>query len=430
MKKFLLLIFAALFLPSCYFWNSSLDNVIRAYYFGETIGHNVEGIYTYDFDLAVGGEIMVFTHKYADYSKNDDLNSLMNFFSENNVENTYGRQSSYFSRFCHGSAMTSGGDFIFLRDDSYLLQGDAGVVYGSDQLYIDVNADAAMGDYAYDLDGTTLEVINLKTWADEVKEAQSAGTLSDYLEANSSNPAPAAEIEISELSSYTERMQLSGDLLGIYSYNSTTETANVVLIDISDPAVPNYSVCSAPYFEYNIYDFQLTGNRLYLYGEIASADFDNYEYKFLIYDVSDYQNVPDPSDITFSQVTNQDIVWDLNMMCSDNWVYAFSPNPGVLHAWNTADLSAPIYSKIDMVAGLHYNASLSNDTERRFAVDDNRIYIPSETMVEIIVNNNGVLSLQNYAYVGVPLKAVYKFSDDPYIYAIGYSSINIVSVKE
>ena len=154
----------------------------------------------------------------------------------------------------------------------------------------------------------------------------------------------------------------------------------------------------------------------------------------------EYWDISSPADpvkhIPVFQNIEVNSVTAMSLEFSESNIFALDGEQRVFHSWDISDPAIPVHTQIELNSGYHY-VSLSDDfrdSERHFSIESvsgsRCIYLPSGNDIEIFQASDGVLSALDYIYVGVPLKGVYKFSGDPYLYALGYKTINVVSIGE
>jgi hypothetical protein len=441
MKKIIFILLFIAILSSCYFWNASLDNVVRNIYLNKGLSIEMDA----DFDLFKKDDILIYGASYLGYE--DSAGEYVNT----------GQYSFYFytpadgmlTDWQSGHAPTAlytmpGGDTVYLvkESDPLIANGwKASDYIGEFVIYADVAA--AKGDYGYYLNSAgDLKVYDLQAWVSDVKAFSEAG--GDLIDVPAPAPLSLPALEgIVAVNSYLsdDGMQISGNLLAFHSYDvggykftffNITDPSSPVLI--TSPMTGDFGVAEAGA---NI-NFTLTGDRLYAYqnNEFGEKDTDTLQ----IWDVSELissSNIAKYEDVELPGVKITDLQ-EMTIKISGNLIYALylhnssrDTEPNTFKVWDTTNLSNITAADFILNSGFHYSdvSFYAIDYKHSFTVEGDKIYVPSGNNIEILEYSDGTLTALEYAYVGVPLKGVYKFTGDPYLYALGYNSISVVSVK-
>ena len=435
MKKWILMITVLAGLSSCYFWNVSLDNVIRTYYLPETM-------------LVETSNHAASLNKSGDYLAVNQYIADGGLFYPTRLDIAYARLNDYsFWELTGGSStdtfivkthQSSSGDLAMIGNNSWEVWS-----FGDDPAPLFMaGGKTAKGDYSYSTGSSGIAVYDLQGWIDGAKAAVAAGTEDDYSSLTVSPVLTVAVPYASEIGGLLP--QAAGDLLAVY--HSGDNFTGFTLADISDPSTPAalHQEPAQDFGDSNFYGFALTGEgdsaRLYLYGQIVS-DSGDFSYLFQVWDLSDYQN-PVINDISFDDDAVDD-AFGLNyhldgarilidygcLQFAGDTIYALGGDQmEKFLVINVSDPSSPQMASTGLSSGPHWPAGFTaKDYQRTFALEGDRIYVPSRTAVEVLEYNGSSLSIVDYYYVGVPVKGVFLFPGDEYIYALGYGSVSVVA---
>lgn len=434
MKKWMLMITVLAGLSSCYFWNVSLDNVIRTYYLPETM-------------LVETSDHAASLNKSGDYLAVNQYIAHGGLFYPTRLDIAYARLNDYSFWQVTGDSSTdtfivkthqsSSGDLAMIGYDWSVWSFD-----GADPAFM-AGGETAKGDYSYSTGSSGIAVYDLQGWIDGAKAAVAAGTEDDYSRLTVSPVSTVAVPYASEIGGGL-LPQAAGDLLAVY--HSGDNFTGFTLADISDPSTPAalHQEPAQDFGNSNHYGFSLTGEgdsaRLYLYGEVI-PDSGDPSYLFQVWDLSDYQN-PVINDISFDDDAIDD-AFGLNyhiegarilihygcLQFAGDTIYALGGEQlEKFLVINVSDPLSPQMASTALSSGLHWPAGFSaKDYQRTFALEGSRIYVPSRTAVEVLEYNGSSLSTVDYYYVGVPVKGVFLFPEDDYIYALGYGSVSVVA---
>ena len=426
MKKTAIILAAAvsLILSSCYLWNASMDNVVRTYNLQYGINYGYE-YHQASFRLLKTGDSLIFT-KTNDYDFNDA--AYVNFAGDYSTnctevfrETTDSEPGSSFS--VEYSLTDTGLDGAFYMDDgTALYQTDSTTDIVQRQtdnwgiVYYTTTLGAVKGDYGYKLNYTdqTLDVYNIGSWIETA-----VGTTSLETEGEDSSIALTGITYIS-----SHEMMISGDLLVLRVDSLTDDFHGIIFYDISSPAAPSELARKEPEdisdYSYSTY-YHLEGTELYIYGRNSDSGF------FYIWDVADPTDIPAATDISAGMAD-----------FSDGTSYPHLISGKIAINYNIYEPCLNVYDFSDpdniVTATEDPSQTWAPDMNRNYPWDsmsfeDDRIYIAAGNNVEVWQYSSGSLDRLAVGFVGVPLLGAYKFPGDPYIYALGYDTVNVVSVK-
>jgi len=436
MRKFIMIFSVIIVLSSCYFWNASLDNVIRNIYLSKGLNQEMDA----DFNLFKKDDILIFGASHNGYVDASDAQVASEQYSFYFYTPADGMLAEWQSGFAPTAVHTlPSGDTVYLAaaSESYDNSWRASDHIGELVIYADI--DAAKGGYGYALNTAgDLKVYDLQDWVESIKILDENG--GDIF--NPPEPVPLAlpaleGIIVDNSMLCDSGMQISGNLLTFYSIGEGE--AKFSFLNITDPASPvlitpttTGDVTGGIYLR-----FTLTGDRLYIYPYRSLMMLEQMITKIQVWDVGSLLSssvIEKEENVEFPETTAEDMKY-MNLQMSGNYIYALRLNnpsrgsePAGFSIWDTSDLLNITAADYILNSGVHYN-EYGIDYGRSFTVEGDKIYLPSGNNIEILQYSGGTLSALEYAYVGVPLKGVYKFAGDPYLYALGYNSISVVSVK-
>jgi hypothetical protein len=298
-------------------------------------------------------------------------------------------------------------------------------------LTLETTLQAFKGNFGYRLksDGT-FETYNLQTWVNGVKSA--VANYTDILDLSEASVITSfTDANLANFSLTDEGMIVDGDLIVFAGTRSST--ADFAVINISDPSNPALVQSVTLTWGDGISPIHaaLSGSKLYLYGfKDGSSGTPSYFKEFQIWNVNTAAAPVKSADVDFG---TEDFFTTYNYthhIIGSN-IYLFDYFEKSFKVWDLTDPANVSFTS----AGLHSGFSVFDlfpnnyDYKRDFTVEGDKIYLPSDRNVEIVQYQNGVITFLEYLYAGVPLKGVYKFENDPYVYALGYNSINILGAQ-
>lgn len=411
MKKIIIAALAAAALSSCMFWNATQNNIIRTYFPFQGLSADMDA----DFYFINDGNFL-------SYSIDAPAGKTTEVYY-------YGTDNWYQYYFYDGT--DEWGPAIILKGFNSL-PSEGSVFYADewgasipdycDKTLIYAPVAALKGNYGYGFkpDYVGIEVYDLQTWVDSIDIVP---VEEDAVFADVAAPASLGSLDLGPYMDNTDSIKLidiSGNTLVVCSADAV-HPGRVVFIDISTPLSPTIvNTENLNWFtEPGAYNFKLQDNTLNIYGNS----------KFERWDIS---TPAAPVKITpsFSPLSTS-TVNEMSIKIVGNTVYALGADQQEIHVWDITTPGAPYYVDAELNSGYHYVNPVDGvrDSDRIFTVEGDKIYLPSGNNVEVFQYKDGALTALEYAYVGVPLKGVYKFAGDPYLHALGYSSINVVSVK-
>ena len=426
MKKrvIITIIAVSLVLSSCFLWNATMDNVIRTY----NLEYGLHSGYEYsitDFSVIKTNDSVIFS-KSNDYDPSEpyiyteldyDATCTEIFRDDTGSEPGSSFSLQYFLMDMEVE------DALYLNDGTPFFKTGSFTSIAQQQsdpsgnTYFTTRLGAVKDDYGYFLNQSdnTLDVYDIGTWFDSA--AVNAPLEID--ERISSQAVPG----ITDFSG--DEIMISGDNLAFSVDSAIDDFHGLVFFDINEPANPSYLSQKEPtgisddnYYHIN---YHLEGDDLCIYGRDSDAGF------FYIWDVSDPTDIPAATDISTEMEDFADGAPYPHLINGRLAVYYNIYEP-VLDVWDFSDLS----NILQVSEGP--NSTWAPDSNRTYpwdsiSLEGDRIYIPAGNNIEVWQYNSGSLDYLATGYVGVPLLGAYKFPDDPYVYALGYDSINVVSVK-